>query len=139
MIALLKRKWNNLETLEQKLFWIVQVIFSVVSLAGTLITVVEDVNDLAELVLFIDLVVCILVGLFVMKTSHYSVGFFILIFFYTAVSTPLLFFLCSGVDSAMPYYMLMGPFMSSFISSRRIRYISAVLTMLVGIALYAGA
>ena len=136
MIALLKRKWNNLETLEQKLFWIVQVIFSVVSLAGTLITVVEDVSDIAELVLFIDLVVCILVGLFVMRTSHYSVGFFILIFFYTTVSTPLLFFLCSGVDSSMPYYMLMGPFMSSFISSRRIRYISAVLTMLVGIALY---
>ncbi|MBO4435396.1 MAG: GGDEF domain-containing protein [Fibrobacter sp.] len=139
MIALLKRKWNNLETLEQKLFWIVQVIFLVVSLAGTLITVVEEVSDIAELVLFIDLVVCILVGLFVMKTSHYSVGFFILIFFYTTVSTPLLFFLCSGVDSAMPYYMLLGPFMSSFISSRKIRYISAVLTMLVGIALYAGA
>lgn len=136
MIAVLKKKWNNLETLEQKLFWIIHVIFTVVSFSGALITVVEDVSNLAELMCFIDFVICILVALFVMRTSLYSVGFFLLIFFYTAVSTPLLFFLCSGVDSAMPYYMLVGPFLSSFISNRKIRFTSAVLTMLVGVALY---
>ena len=108
MIAVLKKKWNNLETLEQKLFWIIHVIFTLVSFSGALITVVEDVSNLAELMCFIDFAICILVALFVMRTSLYSVGLFLLIFFYTAVSTPLLFFLCSGVDSAMPYYMLVG-------------------------------
>lgn len=136
MLAFVKKKWEKLETLEQKLFWIIHVIFTVVSFSGALITVVEDVSNLAELMCFIDFVICILVALFVMRTSLYSVGFFLLIFFYTAVSTPLLFFLCSGVDSAMPYYMLVGPFLSSFISNRKIRFTSAVLTMLVGVTLY---
>ena len=45
MIAVLKKKWNNLETLEQKLFWIIHVIFTLVSFSGALITVVEDVSN----------------------------------------------------------------------------------------------
>lgn len=136
MLAYIRKKWDNLETLEQKLFWIIQVIFTVVSLAGTLITIVEGETPLAEIVLFVDLLVCVAVGLYVKSSGRYSVGFFLLIFFYTAVSTPLLFFLCSGIDSAMPYYMLVGPFLSSFISNRKIRFTSAVLTMLVGVTLY---
>ena len=139
MIALLKRKWEHLETLEQKLFWIILVIFTIVSLAGTFITVIEGETPFAEVVLFVDLVICVMVALFVKATSRYSVGFFLIIFFYTVVSTPLLFFLCSGVDSAMPYYMLVGPFLSSFISNRKIRFTSAVLTILVGVSLYVGA
>lgn len=136
MLALVKKKWKNLETLEQKLFWIIQAVFMVVSLAGTLITIVENVSPLAEAVLFVDLLVCVAVALFVRATGHYSVAFFILIFFYTAVSSPLLFFLCAGVDSAMPYYLLVGPFVSSFISNRKIRFTSAILSILVGVGVY---
>jgi len=136
MLVFLKKKWENLETLEQKLFWIILIIFTVVSFSGALITVVENVSRLAEIVLFIDLFVCVAVAFYVRKTSSYSVGFFILIFFYTVVSSPLLFFLCSGIDSAMPYYLLVGPFLSSFIANRRIRFTSALLTVLVGVSQY---
>ena len=136
MFAFIKKKWDNLETLEQKLFWIVQVIFTVVSLAGTLITIVEGETPSAEVVLFIDLVVCVAVAIYVRATARYSVGFFLLIFFYTVVSSPLLFFLCAGIDSAMPFYLLVGPFMSSFISSRKIRFVSAALSILVGVSLF---
>ena len=136
MFPILKKAWARQETLEQKLFWISLSVFTLVSFAGTLITVAENVNHLAEIACFVDFFVCILMALYVRKTSRYSVGFFVLIFFFACISSPLLFFLCAGVDSAMPYYLLAGPFLSSFIDNRKLRYFSAFLSMLVGILVY---
>ena len=136
MFAILKKAWKRQETLEQKLFWISVSVFTLVSFAGAIITVMESVNHVAEAVCFVDFVVCILMALYVRKSLRYSVGFFILIFFFSCVSSPLLFFLCAGVDSAMPYYLLTGPFLSSFIDNRKMKYFSAFLTMLVGILVY---
>ncbi|WP_158213030.1 hypothetical protein [Fibrobacter sp. UWR2] len=47
MVARLKKFWDNLETLEQKLFWIIQGVFIIVSVIGTILTVVENVNHAA--------------------------------------------------------------------------------------------
>ena len=82
MVARLKKFWDNLETLEQKLFWIIQGVFIIVSVIGTILTVVENVNHAAEVVCLLNVVVCVLVALFVKKTASYSVAFFIVIFYY---------------------------------------------------------
>ena len=136
MVARLKKFWDNLETLEQKLFWIIQGVFIFASIFGTVVTVYENVNHAAELLCLANFVVCVSVALFVKKTGSYSGGFFIVIFYYSCVSSPLQFFFCGGTDSAMPYYLLVGPFLSSFIDNRRVRYFSAALTLVVSVGIF---
>lgn len=136
MLLRLKRFWDNLETLEQKLFWIIQCIFIIVSVFGTILTVAENVNRAAEILCLMNVLVCILVAVFVKKTSSYSVGFFIVIFYYSCLSSPVQFFLCGGTESAATYYLLVGPFLSSFIDNRKIRYFSAGLSVVVSVGVY---
>ena len=133
MIVRIKRFWDNLETLEQKLFWIIQGIVITVSVFGTFITMAEQVNRSAELMCLANVVVSVLVALFVRKTGYYSAGFFIVIFYYACIYSPVQFFLCGATDSAGPYYLLVGPFLSSFIDNRRIRFFSATLTVIAGV------
>ena len=136
MVARLKKFWDNLETLEQKLFWIIQGVFIIVSVIGTILTVVENVNHAAEVVCLLNVVVCVLVALFEKKTASYSVAFFIVIFYYSCLSSPLQFFFCGGTASAATYYLLVGPFLSSFIDNRRMRFFSACLTLVVSTGVF---
>ena len=84
-----------------------------------------------------NVVVSVLVALFVRKTGYYSAGFFIVIFYYACIYSPVQFFLCGATDSAGPYYLLVGPFLSSFIDNRRIRFFSATLTVIAGVLVFA--
>ncbi len=136
MFVRLKKFWDNLETLEQKLFWIIQCVFIIVSVFGTILTVYESVNRAAELLCLANFVICVLVAIFVRKTGSYSIGFFIVIFYYSCLSSPLQFFFCGGTDSAVTYYLLVGPFLSSFIDNRRIRFFSAGLTTVVAVGVF---
>ena len=137
MVVRIKRFWDNLETLEQKLFWIIQGIVIIVSIFGTFITMAEQVNRSAEMLCLANVVVSVVVALFVRKTGSYSAGFFILIVYYSCIYSPIQFFFCGATDSAGPYYLLVGPFLSSFIDNRRIRFFSATFTIITGFLVFA--
>ena len=134
MFGIARKIWARQETLEKRLFWIVLAIDTFVSFASIILTAVERVSDLATIFCAVICTMCILTGLLVYKTAHTSIGYFFLIGFFSCVATPVMFFLCGGINSAMPFFLLTGPFMCSFVSNRFFKFFGAAFTLLVGLA-----
>ena len=136
MLGFARRIWAKQETLEQRLFWMILVVSLVLSVACFVVTAAERAGILALVVCAMVFVACIVAGVLVHVTSRISLGFFILIVFLSCVSSPLLFFLCGGTRSAMPYFLLSGPFLCSFLSSRRAKITGAVFSLSMGVAVF---
>ena len=132
MVGIIRKIWSRQDTLEKKLFWISLAIDTVVTGASVVLTAMERVSDLATLFCFVIFSMCLVTGAVVYKTTHVSIGYFFLICFFSCISTPVMFFLCGGINRAMPFFLLTGPFMCSFISNRLFKFIGAGFTLLLG-------
>jgi diguanylate cyclase (GGDEF)-like protein len=134
MLEGLRKNWRRQETLEQRVFWLILAVVSIVRFASLVLTVFEQINYIAVSLCVLNLVVCVITGFIVKKTSSISTGFLLLIVFLACITLPALFFLCGGIRSAMPYFLLTGPFMSSFIVNRKAKIAGAATSIAVGVS-----
>ncbi|WP_290747270.1 GGDEF domain-containing protein [Fibrobacter sp. UBA4309] len=136
MLGFARRIWAKQETLEQRLFWMILAISLFLAFGCVVITAAEQVGVFAVVMCAMIFVACVVSGILVHVTSRISLGFFILIVFLSCVSSPLLFFLCGGIKSAMPYFLLSGPFLCGFITNRRAKVAGVIFTLFMGVLVF---
>ena len=126
--------WRKQDTLEKRFFWMVLLVICGAIVSAAIFTLCAGLSQEMTLVSApIWMFACLSVGVFTLKTGHYSVGYFILCSLLSWVLLPFLFFACGGIRSGMPIYMLGGVCLFAFGKSGKAKIIGASIAVVVNL------
>lgn len=130
----IKRFIKQRGSLEQRLFWSILVVVTLVATSSAVFTIYEGLNQTASLCSIGCSVVCLIVALVAVQTSLYDQCYLVLCCVLTCFMLPLLFLFCGGITSGMPLYFITGTALLAF-SKRRL---SKLIAFLASVAVQVG-
>lgn len=97
--------------LEQRLFWVIVSIGTIVTFVSAVITIIEKLGSLSCLTSIACLAFMITIMIFAYKKNAYHKCYIAMCYFLNCILLPLNFYTCGGIDSGMILYYLVSIFL----------------------------
>ena len=124
------RKIRNLETIEEKSFWVIAPLVALLGLLGITTGYFYSSFSPTYISAFLCLVIPVTLMVFVYNKRNYHSAYPMLCISIGAISIPLTFVFSGGFLSGMPLFCAVGTAISAFCYSKKWRHTSVVLSIL---------
>lgn len=121
------------DTIEKRLFWIVSTIVLGLSFCSTVVTLGENVNIWASLITAASCVAFFVIMCACIATKRHRDCYMAMCLVVNCFFFPVDFFLCGGLHSGMPMYMVLGIFLCAFCLERKRIFITTLISAMASI------